>query len=350
MDETPSGPRFPIGKLPAAVLAEVLARVPQCDPSVLVGPGIGFDCAVVRSGETLIVCKSDPITFVTRDLGHYLVQVNANDLATTGATPRWLMVTLLLPESTADRSMVDTIMGQITEACAGVGATLVGGHTEITFGLDRPVAVGCLLGEVAADALVTPRGARPGDRLLLTKGVPIEGTAILAAEFADRLRDELEAHELETAAEFVHEPGIGILRDARIALGAGRVTAMHDPTEGGLVAALWELAQASGQTLRVDLDAVPVPDLSARICRTLAVDPLATIASGALLAAVAPEDAGAIAAALEAEGIRCAEIGEVVTGPARLLASRAGTAKTIEPPARDEIARLLDERPGPVIG
>jgi hydrogenase maturation factor len=341
---------FPVGKLPAPVLADLLARLPRSDPSVVVGPGIGVDCAVVRTGDGLLVCKSDPITFVTRDLGHYLVQVNANDLATTGATPRWLMVTLLLPQAAADREMVDDIMGQIALACEQMGVTLVGGHTEITHGLDRPIAVGCLLGEVADDALVTPQGARPGDRILLTKGVPIEGTAILAGEFAERLRDRLDAAELEAAKAYLWQPGISVLRDARVALGAGQVTAMHDPTEGGLLTALWELAQACGHTLRVDLAAVPVPALAARICRALEVDPLATIASGALLLTTPARDSEAIRRALDAEGIPCAEIGEVGAGAACLVGLHGAGERTIRPPERDEVARLLQNEHGSARG
>jgi hydrogenase maturation factor len=333
---------FPVGKLPARVLEALLASLPRTDPSVLVGPGIGVDCAVVRTGGGLLVCKSDPVTFVTQELGHYLVQVNANDLATTGATPRWLLVTLLLPEGAADEALARSIMAQITGACDAMGVSLIGGHTEITHGLDRPVAVGCLLGEVSPDDLVTPAGACPGDRVLLTKGVPIEGTAILATEFADRLGDRLDATDLEAAKAFLFRPGIGVLRDARIALGAGRVTAMHDPTEGGLVAALWELARACGHTLRVDLAAVPVPDVAARVCRALDVDPLATIASGALLLTTPAQDAGAIGRALEAEGIACADIGEVCAGPARLERPGPSGGRAIAVPARDEVARLLE--------
>jgi hydrogenase maturation factor len=337
-----SSERFPVGKLPAPVLAALLARLPRADPSVVLGPGIGVDCAVVRSGGGLLVCKSDPITFVTRDLGRYLVQVNANDLATTGATPRWLLVTLLLPQGAADEALVQDIMGQITRACDEMAVSLIGGHTEITHGLDRPIAVGCLLGEVSPDELVTPAGARPGDRVLLTKGVPIEGTTLLAREFAGRIVGKLGAQDLEAAAAFLEDPGISVLRDARIALAAGRVTAMHDPTEGGLLAALWELAQACGHPLRVDLAAVPVPDLAARICRALDVDPLATIASGALLLTTPARDAGAIRRALEAEGIACAEIGEVGAGPVRLEHLHPPAGRVIPAPERDEVARLFE--------
>lgn len=342
-----SDQQFPLGKLPAPVLARLLEGLSHSDPDVVLGPGVGLDCAVIRMGDRLLVCKSDPVTFVTEELGHYLVQVNANDLATTGAVPRWLMVTLLLPESGTDLPMVDSIMAQIVSACDQIGATLIGGHTEITHGLDRPIAVGCLLGEVASDALVTPRGARPGDRVLLTKGVPIEGTAIMASEFADRLRRQLDAAELAAAKDYLWKPGISVLPEARIAQRAGRVTAMHDPTEGGVLAALWELAQASGRTLCVDTDAVPVPELCSKICRALDVDPLATIASGALLLTASETDSEAICNALAAQKIACADIGEVRAGPARLERLGAARGQVIEPPARDEIARLFEARGQP---
>jgi len=184
-------PSLPVGKLPPEMLARLLVAAPLDDPRVLVGPGVGLDCAVIDLDEQLLVCKSDPVTFATDQLGDYLVQVNANDLATTGATPSWLLVTLLLPENVADEAMAERLMGQIGKACRELDIALVGGHTEITYGLDRPVAVGALLGLVERGHLVTPRGARPGDRLLLTKSVPIETTAILARERSAQLRDVL---------------------------------------------------------------------------------------------------------------------------------------------------------------
>jgi hydrogenase expression/formation protein HypE len=333
---------LPVGKLPPKLLAELLAAAPARDPSVLVGPGIGMDCAVVEFGERLLVCKSDPVTFVTDHLGDYLVRVNANDVATTGATPRWLLVTLLLPEASTTEVLVRAIMAQIGEACREMGITLIGGHTEITHGLDRPVAVGALLGEVARDRLITPRGARPGDRILLTKGVPIEGTAILAQEFSERLRPLLGEAGLQEAQAFLRHPGISVVPDARLAMAAGEVSAMHDPTEGGLATALWELAEASGRGLLVDLAAVPVPEVSARICDALGIDPVATIASGALLLTAPAADSAGIIAALAAEGIPCAEIGEVHAGPPTVEQRTAGGAMPLACPERDELARLFE--------
>ena len=177
---------LPVGKPPPGILAKLLGRFAPRDARVVVGPGLGLDCSVVRGGQQLLVFKSDPITFATEDIGYYLVRINANDLATTGAQPRWLLVTILLPERQTKAKYVQRIAREIDAACREIGVVVIGGHTEITYGLHRPILVGTLVGEVEPGGLVTPKGAHPGDSLLLTKGVPIEATAILAREFPER--------------------------------------------------------------------------------------------------------------------------------------------------------------------
>jgi hydrogenase maturation factor len=301
-----------------------------------------LDCSVVRGGQQLLVFKSDPITFATEDIGYYLVRVNANDLATTGAQPRWLLVTILLPERQTKAKYVQRIAREIDAACREIGVAVIGGHTEITYGLHRPILVGTLVGEVESGGLVTPQGAHPGDSLLLTKGVPIEATAILAREFPERLAGALSADELGQARSFLDEPGISVLRDAKIALSTGKVTAMHDPTEGGLVTALWELAQASGRKLWFDPSAVPIPALAAQVCREFGLDPLRAISSGALLLAASKTTASKIRRALESEGIVCAEIGGVERGPRGIWAVSGSQRRRVKPPLRDEISRVFD--------
>jgi hydrogenase maturation factor len=290
----------------------------------------------------LLVFKSDPITFATEEIGWYAVHVNANDIATTGATPRWFLMTLLLPEGTATKGQVEQIGQQIFQACREIGAEVIGGHTEITYGLPRPIVLGTMIGEVAHERLVTPRGARPGDRLLLTKGVPIEATAILAREFPDRLAPFLSPEELDRARAFLHDPGLSILRDAQVAINSGRVTAMHDPTEGGVAAALWELAIASGCSLTIDLDEVPIPPLSRRICEAFGLDPMASIASGALLLTAPPEESFTIRNALESGGVPCAEIGRVDAGPPAVWLDRPDGKGVLPRPTQDEIARFFE--------
>jgi hydrogenase maturation factor len=181
----------------------------------------------------------------------------------------------------------------------------------------------------------------------LTKGVPIEGTALLAREFSDYLRKAssekdpvLNETELEAAQRFLYTPGISVVRDAQIATRAGKVHAMHDPTESGLSGALWELADASHRCLVVDRGAVYVPPLARRICNAFGIDPLATIASGALLLAVDAGDSANIQAALRAEDIACDEIGSVINGPAGVWLS---SGQTLQRPIRDDIARVFEE-------
>lgn len=338
---------LPVGKLPPELLAQLLSGAPSSDPRVLVGPTAGFDCAVIDAGgPSLLVFKSDPITFATDEIGWYLVQVNSNDIATTGALPRWLLVTMLLPEGQTTPEMVEKISRQVYKTCREMGISVIGGHTEVTFGLNRPIVIGTLIGEVARDRLVTPDGAAVGDRILLTKGIPIEATAILAREFPERLSGHLSPDELREAQQFLTDPGISVLPDAQIALAAGKVTAMHDPTEGGLAAALWELADAGGRSLVIDVAKVPILPLSARICRVFDLDPMATIASGAMIMTAPVEDAAAIRHALAGQGIASAEIGTVETGPAGVW-QNAGAGRTPLPrPVHDEIGRVFESNEG----
>jgi hydrogenase expression/formation protein HypE len=331
---------LPAGKLPPELLARLLAQAPCADPRVVIGPGPGLDCAVVRLGDTHLVFKSDPITFAAEEIGWYLVQVNANDIAAAGATPRWMLVTALLPEQATTPELVEAISRQVFHACAELGIAVIGGHTEITCGLDRPILAGTLIGEAAPQKLVTPQGAQPGDRVLLTKGVPIEAVSILGREFEDRLRGKFSAQQIEEARAYLRHPGISVVRDAELAMRSGRVHAMHDPTEGGVASALWELAEASQRSLIINPAAIPVPPLARLLCRHFAINPLAAIASGALLLTAPAEDAANIRRALQTEGIPCAEIGAATDGPAEV---RTPQGKLLPRPQRDEIARIMEE-------
>jgi hydrogenase expression/formation protein HypE len=336
--------RLPLGKLPPELLERILKQAPSFDERLFLGPGTGLDCAVLDYGDRYLVLKTDPITFASDEIGWYLVQINTNDIATTGALPKWLLVTALLPEGETTPKLVEKLSEQVYQACRTHQISLIGGHTEITHGLDRPLMIGTLIGEVAPQNLVTPRGARPGDAVLITKGVPIEGTAILAREFSSRLTEELTPDEVGLARQFLHDPGISVLKEAQIAVNTGGVTAMHDPTEGGLAAALWELAKASNNSLEITTDSIPIPALSRKVCRVFGIDPLATIASGALLLTCAPERVTPIQHAIQAEEIECAQIGVVLDGPPMVWEiDSESRRKRLQYPARDEIARLFDQ-------
>jgi hydrogenase expression/formation protein HypE len=334
---------LPLGKLPPDLLAQVLAKSPVTDPRVILGPGVGMDCAVVDAGRHLLVFKSEPITFVTNSIGWYAVQVSVNDVATTGADPRWMLTTLLLPEGQTTPEMVWEIGEEIFSTCRSLGISVIGGHTEITHGLVNPILVATLIGEVDRERLITPRGASDGDIILLTKGVPVEGTAILAQEFPERLKESFTPEEITRAARFLYDPGISVLRDAQIAVESGEVTAMHDPTEGGLAAALWELSEASNNSLTVDMSKVHVPDLSSRICRFFGLDPYATIASGALLLTCKPSSEILICQALQKANISCVAIGRVEAGEVGVWHTENGERSLMNRPIRDEITRVFEQ-------
>ncbi|MFQ5825934.1 MAG: AIR synthase related protein, partial [Dehalococcoidia bacterium] len=164
---------LPVGKLPNEMLRGFLEKLNIQDEAVVLGPRVGEDAAVLRLGGGLLVAKTDPITFAADLVGWYAVHINANDVATMGAAPRWFLASVLLPEGSAPAD-AEAIFDQLLAACTSLGITLVGGHTEIAQGFHRPVVVGCMLGEIAEDSIITTSGARPGDDIVLTKGIAIE--------------------------------------------------------------------------------------------------------------------------------------------------------------------------------
>ena len=334
--------RLATGKLPAELLAALLARAPRNDPRVIIGPGIGQDAAVIEMGDRYLVAKTDPITFATDDIGWYAVNVNANDIACMGARPRWFMATALLPEGRADAAMAETIFTQIIEACAALNVTLVGGHTEITYDLNRPLVIGAMLGEVAKDKLVTSRGARVGDAVLLTKAIPLEGTALIAREKENDLRGRGFSDEfIARARKLLREPGISVVREALVAADARLATAMHDPTEGGLATGLWELAHAADVGLAIDEEKIPLDAQGVQLCAAYDLDPLGVIASGSLLLTTPADRAARLIDLIERAGVPCVAIGRVVPREEGAVLIRGGQRRALARFDADEITRLL---------
>ena len=324
-----------VGKLPPDLLAQLLEQVDVKDPSVILGPRMGEDAALIdNGGENYLVVSSDPITFAAEQLGWYAVHVNANDIAATGGTPRWMVMTVILPEGSPSQLAQD-IMRQTIDACVEIGVTLVGGHTEVTYGIDRPIAIGTMIGEVAKGRETPTSGVREGDYIILTGGLGIEGTAILAIERAEQLRAAGVSEEtIRIAANLLHVPGISVVQDAQIALQTAAVHAMHDPTEGGVATALHEMADASGVGLEIHagvMETMTLPE-TVEICLALDVNPVGLIAAGALIIAAAPEDASGVLAALERASIRAAVIGRAVPRSQGVSVPRY---------PRDELARIL---------
>jgi hydrogenase maturation factor len=337
---------LPVGKLGPALLGRLLAQHAPKDPRVVVGPRLGEDAAIIDMGDRYLVATSDPITFATEELGWYALQVNANDVAVRGARPRWFLATLLLPEGRTDDAEVQALFAQLGAACEELDVALVGGHTEVTHGLGRPIAVGTMLGEVARDKLVTTGGAQVGDAVVLTKGVPLEGAAIIAREKGAELGARgVPPVVVARARRLLREPGLSVLPEAQIACELATVHAMHDPTEGGVATALHELADAAGVGLRIDRSRIAVIPEGAALCRAFGLDPLGTIASGALLMTLAPAEAGIVIHALAREGIEGHFIGQVVPAEQGRLLVDGARQEPLPRFEQDEIAKIFGGHP-----
>ena len=330
-----------IGKFPASFLEKLLAKNQIQDPAVVLGPLVGEDAAAMKVGEGLVVAASDPVTFATDQIGWYAVQVNANDVACSGATPRWFLATLLVPEGFSEPEG-EAIFDQILQACGAVGAVLVGGHSEVTYGIDRPIVLGTMLGEVEADKLIRTGGAEEGDSIVLSKGIAIEGTAILARERAEALRQGgAPADTIKNAASLLDTPGISVLIDARTACSTVRLHSMHDVTEGGLATGLQEMARASGLGLAIEEGSVPILPESQAVCQALGLDPLGLLASGALLVTLEAGEVPALLAAWERENINGFEIGQMLAPDEGLILIGAQGEGPLPQFSRDELARYL---------
>ena len=333
--------RLRAGKLPPPLLERLLRRCGTPDRRVLVGPGCGVDAAVIAAGRRPLILKADPVTFATGRIGWYVVQVNANDVAVMGGRPAWFQPTILVPIGT-DASIVMAIGRDIDRACRALGVAVTGGHTEVTDAVTRPVVTGDMQGPLIAPRVITAAGARPGDRVLLTKAAGIEGTAILAQELARELAKVLPAAVLRAARQLRHRPGISVVPDALLASRHG-ASSMHDPTEGGVRAGLHEIAFASDVRLDVDLDRIPVGRATMAICRHYGIDPLGLIGSGALLVTVSPNRVVGLLRAWARRGIAARSIGTVERGRG-IRAVRGGRRVPFPWLARDEIITALERR------
>lgn len=332
---------FKTGKIPTEILVRNVFRYRGVkDESVILGSSVGEDAAIVSLGKETLVLTTDPVTGTASDIGWLAVHVNANDVACRGAMPRWFLCDLLLPEK-SNVTLVNKIMKQVDKAAKQVGVAIVGGHTEVTPGLKRPIVIGYMMGTVQRNRFVTSNGARPGDHLIMTKTVGIEGTAVLAADFSKRIRLKLGGGLLRRAKNLRFS--ISVVDDALTAVQAGGVRAMHDPTEGGLLQGVWELAEASGVGFRVNESRIPILPETARICSVLKVDPLRLMSSGCLLIAADKRSSPLILRNLRKHRIHANIIGTIT--PKRMgrkLIGESGIAREIGPSERDELYKVIE--------
>jgi len=332
---------FPVGKLPPDILAKMLKTYISLDERVKVGPSIGEDAAAVDMGDRYLLLKTDPITFVAEDIGTYTVRINANDIATMGGKPLWLLTSILLPEKHSTNEMVEEIFQQLSFACKEIGVSLCGGHTEITPGIDRVIVVGAMIGEVEKDGLLTTSGAKIGDDILLTKAIAIEGTSVIARRKGKDLETVFGSGFIQKCKDFVDRPGISVLKEAEIALRHGEIHSMHDPTEGGLATGLFEVASAADVGLIIDEECIPVFPECQALCKHYGLDPLGLIASGSLLIAINPRDTEKVLEALNSNGISTTKIGKILSKEHGLKIKRRDVVLELPVFDRDEVTKLF---------
>ena len=329
---------LPPGKIPPEKLKElVFNRLGAPGERVLIGADLGIDAAAIDFGERVLVASTDPITGAEENIGFYAVHVNANDVATFGARPKWFLVSVLLAEGSSE-ALLGRIMEDIHRSASRLGIAIVGGHTEVTPGLKRSIVVGTMLGEVEREKLVTSNGARPRDAIILTKWAGLEGTAIIASERGEELEEEFGRDFVERAKSFIDM--ISVVWDALTASDVG-VHAMHDPTEGGVANGLHEMADAAGLGFTVYADKIPIRDETRGICEFYGLNPLALISSGALMIAAPGEEARKVVAALTEKGINASIIGEFVEDTERRVLVENGEEKPLERPESDELWKVV---------
>lgn len=332
--------KLPTGKIPKDLLTKyVFTCLGVPNERLLQGPLIGEDAAVIDIGDRVLIAKANPITGAEEKIGWLAVHINANDIVARGAEPLWYLSIVLLPEG-ADESLLETIMKEQHEACSELGICIAGGHTEVAPGLGRPIVSGFMLGEARKDEYVVTGGAKVGDHIVLTKGVGIEGTGILAADLHDRLIGRVSDDVLSGAVKLLDM--VSVVPEAKIAIGLGDVHSMHTPTEGGVLNGLLEISEASGCGFKIYEKELLIHEETKQICEALGVDPLRLLSSGSLLIIVDPKRSRELVSRLNAADIPANVIGEI-TAESKAVVKKDGSFEVVEDVSQDELFRVLEE-------
>ena len=325
--------KLPLGKVSPEILKSiVLEKSGSHSLKLLVKPKIGGNFSVVQLNSLFLLCTSDPITGVSKDIGWYAVNVSANDIATSGASPKFLQSVILLPEGSTE-SDLEKIAGDIDRAAKKIGISVTGGHTEIVKGLSSPIVTTTCY--TITKKYITSADAKKGDAIIMTKTAGIEGTSIIAKskKFSEGIPKSL----LNKAAQQLNM--ISVVKEAILAFRTGLVHSMHDPTEGGVVGGLSEMAEASGIGFKIYREKIPIAEETKTICKIKKIDPLFLISSGSLLVSVDPAGKEKIIKTLELNGVQATEIGEF-TESGRILVDEKGKENNISGSIIDELWKM----------
>ncbi len=333
---------LPPGKIPPELLEKTVFRFLGASRSdVVVGPAMGEDASIVSDGCKLLALHGDPVSGATERIGWIAMNVATNDIATRGVRPRWALACILLPEG-SDDGLLQRICRELSAAAEPLDVSIVGGHSEVTPGLTHPLVIVFAMGVVDDQGYVLCRNATPGSKIILSKSVGVEGTAILAADRRAPLTARFGIEFVERATAYFNQ--LSVMKEALLAVETGGVQAMHDPTEGGVANGLHEVADASGTGFRVQEAALAISPETLAICQLYEIDPLHLISSGALLIVAEPEKAATIVTLLRAQEVDAAIIGEVVADPeCRIIVRRDGSREPLARPRSDALWTALEK-------
>ena len=298
-----------VGKITADELEEtVLDKIKYYRNDVLVHAGIGEDSAVVDFGDEVLVISSDPITGAVENLGYISVHITCNDIAATGARPIGLQIVLLIPDS-SDKETIENIIGEIHDTATKLDVEILGGHTEILSSIQKPLIIITGIGKTDKDKYVATGGAEDGDEIILTKGMGIEGTYILANDYIDLLLEKGVSKDIIDKAQKSGNK-LSVLSEGLVAAD-NNATGLHDITEGGLFGALEEMSRASGKGFEVEKDKLKASKETREICEVLNLKPESLLSSGSMLITASPQNSKNIINILEKKGIKAWMIGKI---------------------------------------
>lgn len=325
-----------VGKIPETVLKRsIFKQIHHRRNEILVRPGVGEDCAMLQiEPDEVLVMSTDPITGTVNDIGTFAVHITANDIASSGAEPIGILLTVILPED-ASESDIKEIMKDVESVCQQLNMEVMGGHTEVSKAVNQPILTVTGVGKIKRTEMIKTAGLKPGQELVMTKWAGLEGTAIIARDKEEELKKRFHQDFLERAKDMFHE--ISVVKEAKVAKQVG-VSSMHDVTEGGIFGALWEVAAASGVGIKVDLKKIPIKQETIEICEVYDLNPYMLMSSGCML--ISTDRGNALVEALKQEGISSAIIGNVIEGNERIIINE-DEKRYLEPPKVDELYKAI---------
>ncbi|WP_350343897.1 AIR synthase family protein [Proteinivorax tanatarense] len=325
-----------IGKIPSDALKRIIySNISNNRPEVMVRPNIGEDCSVIDFDKYGAVISTDPITGTTNDIGSLAVHINCNDIASNGVEPLGIMLTILAPPETTEEDLAK-VMADANKAAASINVEILGGHTEITTAVNQMVISGTAIGRQLKDKVILSKGAQVGDAVIMTKHAGLEGASIISNDLEDKLKSTLTQDEIKNAQSFAKD--ISVVKEGVIAGNIG-TSSMHDVTEGGVLGALWELAEASQLGIKVFSEQIPLKKETKTICEFFSINPFKLISSGVMIMTISEDKVKLLLDSLKNEKIDATVIGKI-TEKDRVVV-KDNEALRLDPPDADELYKVI---------